>query len=171
MPLWSRDFARSRDKIKPLNPHYHSVYGHQTWQDGDLPSGASNHKFKQRFHYVGLAKPRDSQKALYLHYQSTYGHQTWQVSNLTWGAPIIKVTWFFDHLVLRDHVTNKNYYISTAIVPMAIKFGRMVAYLEGLLTTESRNALITLVLQSKVTTKIITTPVPERLWTPNLTGW
>ena len=24
--------------------HYHNAYGHQTWQDGDLPRGASTHK-------------------------------------------------------------------------------------------------------------------------------
>ena len=28
--------TRSRDKLKPLYLHYHNVYSHQTWQDGDL---------------------------------------------------------------------------------------------------------------------------------------
>ena len=31
--------ARSRDRLKPLYLHYHSVYGHQTWQVGDLSCG------------------------------------------------------------------------------------------------------------------------------------
>ena len=27
--------SRSLDKLKPSYLHYHSDYGHQTWQDGD----------------------------------------------------------------------------------------------------------------------------------------
>ena len=41
--LWSRDLARSRDK-QPLCFHYHSVWYHQTWQNGDLPWEAPSHK-------------------------------------------------------------------------------------------------------------------------------
>ena len=29
--------SRSCDKLKALCLHYHSIYGHQTWQDGNLP--------------------------------------------------------------------------------------------------------------------------------------
>ena len=28
---------QNHDKQKPLYPHYHSVYGHWTWQGGELP--------------------------------------------------------------------------------------------------------------------------------------
>ena len=37
--LWSRGFARSRDKLEPLYHHYDSTYDHQTWQDGGLSWG------------------------------------------------------------------------------------------------------------------------------------
>ena len=35
--LWSRILARSHDKLLPLYVQYCSAYGHQTWDDGDLP--------------------------------------------------------------------------------------------------------------------------------------
>ena len=45
-------------------------------------------------------------KQSYLHYRNVYGHQTWQEVNFLWGNSTHKVKWHFDHLVLRDHVTN-----------------------------------------------------------------
>ena len=39
MTLWSHGFSRSCYKLKPLYIHYHKAYGHQTWQNGDLPWG------------------------------------------------------------------------------------------------------------------------------------
>ena len=47
-----------------------------------------------------------------------------------------------DQVVLKGHVTNKNHYISTTRVPMATKFGRMVALLEELLPMKSHDFLI-----------------------------
>ena len=38
---------------------------------------------------------------------SVYTHQTWQVGNLPWRAPVYKVTWLFNHVVLQDHLTWK----------------------------------------------------------------
>ena len=37
--LWCRGLAKSRDKLELLYPLYYSAYGHQTWQDVDLPHG------------------------------------------------------------------------------------------------------------------------------------
>ena len=42
LPITSHDslirgLVRSGDTLKPLCLHYHSTYGHQTWQCGDLP--------------------------------------------------------------------------------------------------------------------------------------
>ena len=37
MTLLSRGLVKSLSKLKALYLHYFSVYGHQTWQDGDLP--------------------------------------------------------------------------------------------------------------------------------------
>ena len=45
--------------------------------------------------------------------RSVYDHQTWQDGKLLWLAPTHKVTQPFDHVVLKDHMTNQNYYIST----------------------------------------------------------
>ena len=50
---WPRGLARSLDKLKPLYLHYHSVYGHQTWQDGD-PGEAAAHKVVWPFDHVVL---------------------------------------------------------------------------------------------------------------------
>ena len=69
----------------------------------------------------------------YLHFQSAFGQQIWQYSNLPWWAPAHKVIWHSDHVVLRDHITHQNYFISTATVPMATRLGRMVTNFEGLL--------------------------------------
>ena len=52
-----------------------------------------------------FVRSRDKVKLLYLHYLSAYGHQTLQDDNLSWFAPVYKETWFFDHVVLWDHVT------------------------------------------------------------------
>ena len=37
MNLLSDGLAKLSDKLKPLNLYNDSVYGHQTWQGGDLP--------------------------------------------------------------------------------------------------------------------------------------
>ena len=52
--LWSRGLARSGDKLKPLYFLYHNVYGRQTWQGGNLYSGASRS--------CNLARFRDKSK-------------------------------------------------------------------------------------------------------------
>ena len=41
----------------------------------------------------------------------------WQGDDLPWGAPLHKVTSPFSHVVLWDHVTNQNYYVSTSRMP------------------------------------------------------
>ena len=54
-----------------------------------------------------------------------------------------KVRQHSDNVVLRSHVTNENYYISTTRVPMAIILDRMLTYLDGLLPITSLGFLIT----------------------------
>ena len=53
--------------------------------------------------------------------------------DIPWEAPNHKVIQSFDHVVFQVHVTNKNPYISTTRVPLAIKLGKMMIYLDGLL--------------------------------------
>ena len=62
---------------------------------------------------------------------------TGQDGNLPWPAPTLKVTWFLDHLFMRDHVSSYNYYIFFVLVPMTTKRGRMVTYLEELIAIKS----------------------------------
>ena len=71
--------------------------------------------------YTCFLKSRDKLKTFYLCYQSAYGHQTWQNCNLWWWAPIHKVTWHFEYVILKNYVTNWNY-VSLTKVPMVNNF-------------------------------------------------
>ena len=46
--------GRSHDKLKTLYLHYHSAYGHQTLQDGNVPRWAPTHKVTWPFQQVVL---------------------------------------------------------------------------------------------------------------------
>ena len=46
-------------------------------------------------------------------------------------------------MVFHGHMTNENHYVSTNIVSMANKLGRVVAYHDGLLPIKSHDPLIT----------------------------
>ena len=46
----------SRDKLESLYLCYQSVYGHETWQDGNLPWGASFHNVTPSFVCVFLRR-------------------------------------------------------------------------------------------------------------------
>ena len=92
----------------------------------------------------GLVRSHDQLKSLYHHYYSAYGQQTWQHDNLPCWALAYKVTWVFDQVALRYHVTNWNHYVFTIRVPMAKKLSRMVTYLNGLLPIKPHGSLITL---------------------------
>ena len=67
----------------------------------------------------GLVRWRDKLKSLYLHYHSAYGHHISQDGDLYWWTPAHKVTWPPGHVVLWDHMTTENHYISTTTVSMA----------------------------------------------------
>ena len=70
---------------------------------------------------------------------SAYGHQIWQDGNLSWLALAHKITWYFNHLVLEDHLTNESHCISITTVPMTTKLGRMVTYIERLQPIKSHD--------------------------------
>ena len=80
----------------------------------------------------------------------TYPYKiTWQTktlkSNLAktiqWAAPTHKVTWPFEQVIFQDHVINWNQ-ISTTIVPTDTIHGRLMTYLEVLLSILSHGSLI-----------------------------
>ena len=52
--LWPRGLATSCDILKLLYLHYHSVYGHQTCEDGDILWQAPNYKVTESFDHVLL---------------------------------------------------------------------------------------------------------------------
>ena len=54
MTLWLRGLIRSCDKLKSLYFYYHSAYGHQIWQDGNLRWWASENKVIWPFDQVVL---------------------------------------------------------------------------------------------------------------------
>ena len=86
--LRPRDLVRSRDNLKSLYHHYHSVYGHQTWPDGNEPLMGSCLKNHMTLSSRDIIWPSDhvrscdKLKSLYLHYQSAYAHQTLHEGNL-----------------------------------------------------------------------------------------
>ena len=97
-----------------------------TYFDGLLP-------IKSHDSWIGLIRSHDTFKPLYLHCHSAYSCQTWQNGNLSSWGPAFKVRWPFNHVVLEDHVTSYNHYISNVIMPIAIKVARMITYLDELL--------------------------------------
>ena len=99
----------------------------------------------------------------------------WPTNLASWWlvmrGSIQNVTPTFDHVVLRDHVTNWNHYISIIRVPMAIKINMIVTSLDGLLPVKSHKPLITW--SSKITwqTKIIIFSLQQCLWPLNFARW
>ena len=53
-----------------------------------------------------------------------------------------KVSRNFGQVLLQDHLAKKNYYLSTTIVIMATKIGRVMTYIKGLLIIMSYYPLI-----------------------------
>ena len=47
----------SRDKQKPLNLHYKSAYGNQTWLNGYFPKYTSTYNVTWPFDHVALWSP------------------------------------------------------------------------------------------------------------------
>lgn len=45
-------------------------------------------------------------KTLYFHHHNAYRHETWLGGDLPSGSPTHKFTLIFDHVFLRDHMTN-----------------------------------------------------------------
>lgn len=140
--LWLCGFATSCGKIKSSHLDYHSVHGHQTWEDDEIPWRYPYHKVIQTFDHVVLHSHVTNENHYFSTYECAYGHQTWQGSNLPCCVPFHKVIWFFDNVVLRCHVINKNHYISTTIVSMATKHGRILTSIDQFLPVKSHDPLI-----------------------------
>ena len=130
--IWPCDLPGAIDKQKPSYLHYHSACDHQCWQYGDLKPGdrlkalylhyhtAYGHETcrvvnfheellpikSHAFWVTNLARSRDKLKILYLRYHRAYGHQTRQGIDLLWRTPTIQTNWKYNHVVLRNHVTN-----------------------------------------------------------------
>ena len=202
MTNWSNSISNL-----PLQPviilyfHYYNVYGHQTWQVGDLWSFEITWQAKNfifllpdclwspnltRFWLTvmescpwrciiiwsrGFGRVRDKPKSLYLHYESLYGHLTWENGNLSWETSAYKVKWRFVHVLLRHHVTSQRRYISTTTVSMVTNFGKNVSHLPGLLPIKSLDTSITWSCEVMWQTKAIISPLSQCLWPLNLPGY
>lgn len=140
--LWLCGFATSCGKIKSSHLDYHSVHGHQTWEDDEIPWRYPYHKLIQTFDHVVLHSHVTNENHYISTYECVYGHQTWQGSNLPCWVPFHKVIWFSDNVVLRCHVINKIHYISTTIVSMATKHGRILTSIDQYLPVKSHDPLI-----------------------------
>ena len=68
----------------------------------------------------GLAKSRDKSKTYLHHHKQSIGHQIWKDDELLWEALTSSVTWSFNNVVLRSHVINQIFYISTWTRPMVM---------------------------------------------------
>ena len=115
--------------ITPL----HETYDHYIWHvctSREVDSNETNHTSARD---INTSISPHKLKTLYLYFQTAYDHQTWQYGNLPWWALAHKVTWPFDHLVLRDQVTNQNHYIFNKTVSMTTKLDRLITNLEKLL--------------------------------------
>ena len=161
-----RGLARWRDKQKPLYLYYHSVYGHQTWQDDNVSWGAPT--YKSHFSSITWSfKITWQVKAIISSLHSACGHQIWLNGDMPWGVPNHKVIQRLDHVVLQGQVANENHYISTTRVPMA-EDDNLIWWAP---TYKSHDPLITWYYQITWKTKTIISPIPQCLWPPNLLGW
>ena len=90
-------------------PHCCNAHGHQTWRGGDLPWEAPT---------LNSRDPLITWSCRIKYQSKTFisplpqGHQIWQGGELHWEAPIHKVTWPWNHVVLRVHVTQTKSLIS-----------------------------------------------------------
>ena len=99
----------------------------------------------------------------YLQFHNAYGHQTWQGGVLPWGAPTHKVTWPFDHVVLRDHLTklktlnlqDKNAYDHHILQNGNFPAHKILWHFDHM------------VLKDHVTTKTIISTLTQHLWPSN----
>ena len=90
---------------------------------------------------------------------------TWQDVNLSWWTLANRVTWPFDHVILRDHVIIWNYYSSTTTVSLVTKLGKLVPCHKGLLSIMLLHALATWSCEIMWETKTIMPLLPQYLCT------
>ena len=118
---------RTNNKLKVLYLHSHNVYEDQIWEDGDLPWGAPTNQTIWCFEYVVLQTNKIT--SFHHQYHGFYDYQTWHDGHLPWAAQIHKVT---EPMVLQDHITNWNHYLSNSAVPVTTKITKFVTWLDGL---------------------------------------
>ena len=131
-------------QTKSSNLHYKRVYGHQIWQDGNLPG-----RIPTRM--VGMAVGLDLAR-------SWFCEISWQTKTII--SPFPQCLWL-PNLVGWWH----------ARVPTGFKDGWIMTYLDKFLPKKSHDPLITWSCKVTWERKAIISPRPESLWAPNSTGW
>ena len=159
MRPWLRGLAKSRDKQKSLYFFCHSAFGHQI---GRMVTYFERLLTINSFSILITCSCKITwQKKIIIDPQpECLWLQTWQNDNLPWWVPTYKDTSPFYHVVLQDQtcliiklyktlttwsckVAWKNIlYISITRVLMAIKLGRMMTSLDGLLPIMPQDSLI-----------------------------
>ena len=119
----------------------------------------------------GLSRLRDKLHSFCISYYNAYDHSNWQDSDLPRVASIRLVKRPYNHVILRDHVTNKNCYTSTTTMLMATKLGRVGLYNEELPSIIPKGPLITWFCKFTWKTRSIISPLPQSLLSPNLVRW
>ena len=176
MTLWTRVLLRLRDILKPLHLQL-ALYltasmatklGRMvTNVEGLLPIIFLSPLVTWSYEITGQTKTIKSPQSPCLL------HQTWQECGLPWGSPTHKVIWSFNHVFLRDHVTNLNYYISTITVSMATNLDRLGVYNVELPCIKSQKQGSLTTWSCKVTlniSSVISLPT-QSLWPPKLGRW
>ena len=132
--------------ITPLNPtttKLWSNYGHQTLEDSSSSWWATTHKVIWHFDDVVLQGQTTNQHHYIFTTRVLDGLDHVCLDWMKEPQKPLEVTGAFDYVILRDHATNYDHYVSAIIVFMATKLGRMVIQFECFLAIKINKALIT----------------------------
>ena len=154
---WSCEIKwQTKTTVSPL----YRGYGHQIWQDGNLPWWAPGYKFMWPYdHMTKIISPLPLPMATKLGRMVVYFDELLPIKSHdplnTWSY---KITWWTK-------------IISSLSLRIVTKYGKMVIYLNEFLPIKSHDPLI--IWSCKITwqTKIILPLLSQCLWPPSLVRW
>ena len=97
-------FLRSCDKLKALDLHYHNSVATKLGRMVTFLEGLV--QIKSHYPLITWLCEIMWQIKNISHCLNSYGHQIWQCDDLPWGAPTQRIALPFNHLVLRNYLTN-----------------------------------------------------------------
>ena len=109
-------------QLEPLHLNYFNDYNHPNRQGHDIIWEAFMDIFNRRFTH----EVKDE-------YRNTYGHQIWQGGDIPRSATLVNLLDpSSDHVMLWDQVIHYIVHISTCLIPMAMKHGKVGTLCERL---------------------------------------